>query len=141
MPDERLEGIASNLERLETRSEAPQPNGPDGTPSVPQPGPQKVPVKPQLLGVDIQNRAAVSTIGQAPLEASEVRAITKIASKAFKRMLQGLMEQIGKTGKPRGRKPGVKAVKAADPATPAKRRGRPRKVKTEQPADQPAANV
>jgi hypothetical protein len=90
-------------------------------------------LKPAYIGINFADKTVLSTVGSAPLTDKEMKAINKIATVAFGRMLDSVLDTVSqsmKIGKRRGR-----PKKAAVSAT-GKRRGRPPKVR---PAEVPPA--
>src|SRR4029077_3646331 len=123
MSDPRIEEIQAAIEQAaDAPAQEVQPNGQAG-PAAPVDQPRIG--KPLIQGVDLVAGAAVSNIATVNLKPAEVRAIRKIAARAFTREFKTILKQIG-SGKARGRKPGS-AKKTADPNAPKKPRGRPRK--------------
>lgn len=130
MADTRLEQMDRTIKQIEQQPTAAETNGPAGQPAVP--------IKPELRGIDLLNRAVITSVGTAELSDIEAATISRIAVRAFRRMLSGIVAQIGerpaaapktaRRGRPPAKKRGRPKAKAAVSPT-GKRRGRPPKIK------------
>lgn len=129
--------------RLESLRALAEPTAP-ATPAAAAPSKPKGPQR--LTGIDLTDGTAIVGNGEtyigAPLTAKEVKAISKIGHRAYRRAMLAHLDSVeavvpgkGKRGRPKGKKRGRPAGSKNKPSATAngeapRRRGRPPKVKT-----------
>ena len=108
MADPILEGMNATIR--ETTQPTSADNGTTVSPK-PEPRPAVAPGPPAILGIEFTEKAAivVTTVGSAELTLDERAAISRVALKAFQRMLDAVLGDVRKSAgvKKRSRKGGL----------------------------------